>query len=277
MPPLVVVPLQRNRNQRRGRRPCGAVAAEHGLIPRRTKTNTKTKAAAELPGLPGLPQASAAQLFSGADFSVVTRIVDVDGVARSEPLLVDTGSANLAVSVRGCDGCGRGAATDLSLSLAPGDDERGGAAAAATSPTIRVAYGDEESSATWWSGVRATSATVGWEGANASDVDIAAITAASSGVGPGSNAFFGAESHDCVGILGLAFDDLATPSVLVLERRFDPSPCIASPSSSSSRDPLTPCDNPLHPFLSTSEFGATLSVDRGPLLRHSPRRLAHVV
>eukprot|EP00620_Florenciella_sp_RCC1587_P021072 CAMPEP_0182560160 /NCGR_PEP_ID=MMETSP1324-20130603/2982_1 /TAXON_ID=236786 /ORGANISM="Florenciella sp., Strain RCC1587" /LENGTH=688 /DNA_ID=CAMNT_0024772495 /DNA_START=258 /DNA_END=2324 /DNA_ORIENTATION=+ len=127
-----------------------------------------------------------------ADFSADVSFVDKNDDTKTYPIIVDTGSSNLAVAVKQCSTCGVGE-TDLDLDL----DKN---------YSITVDYG-ESSESTFWEGYRAET-TVSFDDAlNGSDVSATVYLAGITETSTGDEAFFSGENNN--GIMGLAFSALS--------------------------------------------------------------------
>ena len=138
------------------------------------------------------------RMKGGFGFYANLSFTDSYGVVSTWPVLIDTGSSNLAISVPDCSSCGARFATNLNLDV---DDTY----------TIEVSYGDSSTSTSFWKGIRATS-DVGFFNSNTgygdchAETHLAAITEASTDDGL-DEAFF--RDGKWYGIWGLAFKGAA--------------------------------------------------------------------
>lgn len=128
------------------------------------------------------------------DFSVDLAFLDSSGTKQTYPVIIDTGSSNLAIAVDQCSTCGVGS-TSLELDL----DKN---------YTIKVEYG-ESGDTTYWSGYRVTGVVSFNDALNGSNINVTAEFAGITTTSTGDNEFFEGENNN--GILGLAFSDLADP------------------------------------------------------------------
>jgi len=127
-----------------------------------------------------------------ADFSADLSFTDKYDDTKTYPIIVDTGSSNLAVAVKQCSTCGVGK-TELELDL----DKN---------YSITVDYG-ESSDSTFWEGYRAESTVSFSDALNGSDVSATVYLAGITETSTGSEAFFSGENNK--GIMGLAFSALS--------------------------------------------------------------------
>jgi len=138
-------------------------------------------------------------LAAGGGLVANLSFTDSSGDVSAWPVVLDTGSGNLAVSTAACGTCGAAFTTSLVLDVDAGR-------------TIEVLYGDSKVTSSFWSGVAATSVVGffpdqrGLGGCFAETKTLAAINIASEA----PYAFFKG-SPPFMGILGLGFAGVAQP------------------------------------------------------------------